>query len=65
MTYMVYVEGRNHPCVIHNTIESALDEAERMGKQPENKTRIIYIATIYMTGVPVTERQWNTFVSSK
>jgi hypothetical protein len=65
MSYMVYVEGRSHPCVVHNTVESALNEAEREGNCPENKMRMIYIAKIYMTGVPVTERQWNTFVSSK
>jgi hypothetical protein len=65
MSYMVYVEGRNHPCVVHNTLKSAKDEAERLAAQPDNKMRMIYIAKIYMTGVPVTERQWSTFVSSE
>ena len=41
--FMLYVEGRNVPKVIHEAQPDAVREAERLARLPENRGRMVYV----------------------
>lgn len=64
MSYMVYVEGKQAPTVVHTFLCDAEAEAERLAKQPDNKMRKIHILQVVKINEPVVTRTWITKVSA-
>ena len=56
--YMVSVCGSTAPSKIHDGLESAKQEAERLADQHNNRDRVIHVVEIVATLIPRTSHQW-------
>ena len=54
--YMVSVDGRTAPTKEHDTVESAIAEAQRVAMQPANLSRTVRVLQVVATLPPVGQR---------
>jgi hypothetical protein len=56
--YLVSVCGSHAPLKMHDTLESAKDEAERLSRLKDNRYSAIYVVQIIDSLVPATSHKW-------
>lgn len=56
--FMVFVQGRNAPNVIHETWESAEKEAIRLASLYDNRHQKIFVVKVVDVLVPVSSHRW-------
>ena len=56
--YMVSVCGSQAPSKIHNSLDEAKTEAERLASQHQNRDRTIHVVEIVATLSPRTSHVW-------
>lgn len=56
--YMVSVDGREAPSVIHQTLADATKEAIRLSGLMENRSRCVRVLQLFGTYVPSKSHEW-------
>jgi hypothetical protein len=56
--YLVSVCGSHAPLKMHDTLESAKTEAERLSRLKDNRDSAIYVVQIQASLIPASSHKW-------